>query len=157
MPDDEGYYPVLACDGAYIDAKDEYVRVLFYRDQSAPRKTSDHNYTFDEPKREILQEIRMTYQPAKLIGVNLAMATSLHESIVIPRGIEPQGHFHNDADEEELVRRAIDLVNEIFEMIAPATKSGQEEILKMIRHLVAESKPKIDAIIAANRREAKVK
>jgi hypothetical protein len=150
-------FGLITSDGAYIHAREEYVRLLFYREMSMPKRWPNGSYIFDDPTREILQEVRLPYRAIKILGEGLTATVLLHEK---------QQRFANPDMEEipkddeagVLVTNALmDLIVRVGKILRSVDETGHDKVISMIKEFLANSKPQFDEIITQHARAVQAK
>jgi hypothetical protein len=149
-------FGIIMADGAYVQGKDEYTRLLFYRDTAFPRRTSDDKYTFNDPNREILHEVRLPYKSAKIIGMYLTASATIHEDMLREeRTVEPE---HSTSTETpKTTSRFMDLVYKLVQIVGPMDETGEDKAITYIEEWLKQSKPKFDELIAQHPGKVAVK
>src|SRR5437870_2188657 len=133
----------LFADGAYLQFKDEYTRILFFRDVSVPEKKEDGSVKFGNTKREVLQEVRILHEAAKLLQYNLINGLSLHtkhqtqEETVKAR----QVLLDQNVKLPPTLQKYAELVVEMGISLNHMDEQGQEMAITLISEFVDKNNP----------------
>ena len=71
-------FGILSVDGAYMNFKYKYIRLLDYRNVSLSQRMDDGSVKFGESMHEVLQEVRMPYESADTLRYNLDIDLPLY-------------------------------------------------------------------------------
>lgn len=149
-------FGIITADGAYVQGKDEYVRLLFYRDSVFPRRISQDKYEFDgTANREILHEVRLPYKPAKVVGIYLTASATIHEDIL--RGDQTVEPEPSTASGQVDPSRFMQMIRNIVDIVAPMDAVGEDKVVELIEDFLKRSKPKIDEILTNHSRRVAAK
>jgi hypothetical protein len=147
-------FATVSVDGAYVRILEGELSLMFYRDTAFPKHTKNNFPMFDEPRREIIHETRMSYPNANKFAQDLTQGLKAYYKYV---ELEPNDdHDAAIAQIANLLRQmpkhaqadgiAKSLVNDIFLRVCNVTEEGQVKIVELLHELISENAKRFQEI-----------